>query len=49
MFTKHKLLVWILFDIWGRFTLVYNSKYECEPSNVNKKELLLKSILTYVY
>ena len=42
MFTKHKHLVWILFDIWGSLTLVYNSKYECEPSDINKNELLLK-------
>ena len=49
MFTKHKLLVWILFDIWGSLTLVYSSKYKCEPDNINKKQLLLKSILTYIY
>ena len=48
MFTKHKLLVWILFDIWGSLTLVYDSnfKYEYESSNISKKELLLKSILS---
>jgi len=49
MFTKHKLLVRILFNICGSLILVYNSKYECEPSNINKNELLLKSKLTYVY